>query len=124
MNNFNHILKIVLLITIYCFGVSVSAINLKNSNFNTVQNTSEQQDYLVKNTKIHFLHTIQSENILPSGELNISPEFKLSFDDFIKHTVSQELQYLSQFRQYNNHLQTIRVRFRKSDLIFPFHNFW
>ncbi|MFC0605166.1 hypothetical protein [Winogradskyella pulchriflava] len=124
MKNTNHILKVLLLITIYCFGIYASAKTVHYPSVLTVQNTNEQQDYLVNTSKVHFLHTQQAENILTSVEINVSPDFKLSFDDFCKLTFSNELQYSAKYKQYKDHLQTLRIRYRKSDLIFPFHNFW
>lgn len=123
MKNINHISKVLLLITIYCFGILASAKSV-HQGIHAVQSTNEQQDFLVNASKVHFLHTQQSENLLTSVELNVSPDFKWSFDDFGKAIFSNELEYSAKYKQYKNHLQTIRIRYRKSDLIFPFHSFW
>lgn len=124
MKDFNHISKVLLLITIYCFGICVSAKTLHVSSGPSFQNTNEQQDNLVSASKVHFLHTQPSESILASVEIAGLPDFKLAFDVFCKPTVSFELQNLARYKQYKSHLQTLRIRYRKSDLIFPFHNFW
>lgn len=124
MKNCNYILKGLLLLTIYCFGLCTSALTVHAPSVEIEHQTNKQQDTIVNATKVHFLHTQQSENLLAVVEYKPASDLKLAFKDYSKFTFSTDLQILASFKQYKSYYQTLRIRFRKSDLIFPFHNFW
>ena len=124
MKNFNHISKVLLLITIYCFGICASALTIPPNYVDSFQSDNTQNEFLVNSSKAHFLHIQQAENVLaPTAEI-ILLDYKLSIKDFYIASITYQLQILATFKQYKNHLKTLRIRYRKADLIFPFHNFW
>ena len=124
MKNFNHISKVLLLITIYCFGICASATSIPKGQVEVLLDDTTQNEFVVNASKIHFLHIQQAENVLaPTAEITFL-DYKLSFSDFCKASYTYQLQFLATYKQYKNHLKTLRIRYRKSDLIFPFHNFW
>ncbi|NRR91970.1 hypothetical protein HSX10_10375 [Winogradskyella undariae] len=117
-------LRVLLFISIYCFGIGVSALTATNSNTQVFVQNNGQEDSFSTASKTHFIHTDQSEisvsNFLESSVSNDD----LSLDDFIIVLFLNKLLFNAKFKQYENHFKNLLIRHRKSDLIFPFHNFW
>lgn len=124
MKKRGQILKVLLLTSIYCFGIFLSANNSTYFSTQNVDQNNEQLAYSATTSKILYVHTQQIENSL-SDILEYSlPSFKLSNNDFLAISASNTLEFNATFKQYKNYLQNTLIRHRKSDLIFPFHNFW
>ena len=124
MKQKHQILKVVLLISIYCFGLFLSA---NTSSYFSKDNTplnKEEATYFTSATKVFYAHTQQSENSISELVDFSLPSFELSSSDFLAITYSNKLEFNSKFKQYKNYLNNTLIRHRKSDLIFPFHNFW
>ena len=124
MRNTPQILRVLLLISIYCFGICVSAQTLPKSNTQAFVQNNGQEDYLTTSSVTHFLHTQQSEVSVSVISEYAEPNYKLPFQGFAVISFSNELLFNATFKQYENHFNTLLIRQRKSDLIFPFHNFW
>lgn len=124
MKDFNHISKVILLITIYCFGICASAASISAGHVEVLQGDTSQNEFVVNTSKVHFLHIQQAETVLASTTDITFPDYKLSFKDYCNSSLTDQLQFLASYKQYKNHLKTLRIRYKKSDLIFPFHNFW
>jgi hypothetical protein len=124
MKNWNQIIKVLLLVSIYCFGVCISTKALPYSSAHPIEQNNKQHKYVTSASKILFFHTEQSEDSLSSLSEYSLQNFKLSYTDFWVTSLSIEILCKATFKQYKNHLKTILIRYRKSDLIFPFHNFW
>ena len=124
MKSTNHIFRVLLLVSIYCFGVYSSANILPFSNEITVDQKSEQKAYFTASTKLLSPHSQQSEASISDVTEYATPNFKLPFTSVSIRLKSNEVLFSSRFKQYENYANILLVRHRKSDLIFPFHNFW
>lgn len=124
VKNRHQIIKVLLLISIYCIGIYLSAdASAYFSEQNVVKNNKEQ-DYVSATSKVLFTHTQQYETSLSNLTEYSLPSFESSDNLYWLISISNELLFNSKFKQYNNYFKNILIRHRKSDLIFPFHNFW
>ena len=126
MKNWNNILGVFLLVSVYCFGIYTPAKKLSHSSLQNIEqsNTSTPKENLEANSKLLQPHTQQFENLFSDvAELSF-PELKLPYNGLWAIISSNDILFSAKFKQYQNHLKTILIRQRKSDLIFPFHNFW
>ena len=124
MKNRYKILKGLLFFIIYCFGIVVFTNTLSSKSVQSVEQNNVQKDYFANVSKVVFFNIDDSESLLSSLNEYASPNFKLPFKGFYLVTYTGELYFKSKFKQYKNNLNKILIRYRKSDLIFPFHNFW
>lgn len=124
MKKRGQILKVLLLTSVYCFGIFLSANNSTYFSAENISKNNEQLAYSATTSKALFVHTQQFENSLSEVTEFSSPNFKLFNDDFAAISASNTLEFNATFKQYKNYLQNTLIRHRKSDLIFPFHNFW
>lgn len=124
MKNTHQIIKVLLLISIYCFGIYLSADTSAYFSEQNVVKDNKQQEYVSATSKVLFIHTQQYETSLSNLTEYSLPSFESANNLFWLISNSNELLFNSKFKQYQNHLKTILIRHRKSDLIFPFHYFW
>ena len=124
MKQKHQILKVLLLISIYCFGLFLSAHTTTYFNSQKAKQDTEQLTYLVTASKVFQTHIQQSENLFSEITEFSLPNLQLSSDDFLAITYANRLEFNSKFKQYKNYLNNTLIRHRKSDLLFPFHNFW
>ena len=61
MQSFNNIVKVLLLVTIYCFGLVNSADALTNFNQTPLSENSEQKSYFTASNKLLSPHAQQTE---------------------------------------------------------------
>ena len=124
MKNRDNILRVFLLVSVYCFGLYVHATTQPPFNEQTIKISSEQKANLESSSKIIYAHTQQFENLFSDITETNFLDFNLPQIAFWSITYANDLLFKSKFKQYKNHLKTILIRHRKSDLIFPFHYFW
>lgn len=124
MKNKHQIIKVLLLITIYCFGSYLSTDALSYFKKENILQNNNQTEYLSTKSKVLFVHTQQYESSVYNLTEYSLPDFESSNNLFWLNSNSNQLLVDSKFKQYKNHLKTLLIRQRKSDLIFPFHNFW
>lgn len=124
MKSPNQIFRVLLLVSIYCFGVYSSANSLPFSNKISVDQNDEQKVYFTASSKLLSPHSQQSEISISDITEHASPNFKLPFASVSISLKSNEVLFNSKYKQYENYANTLLIRHRKSDLIFPFHNFW
>ncbi|WP_339842150.1 hypothetical protein [uncultured Maribacter sp.] len=124
MKSPNQIFRVLLLVSIYCFGVYSSANSLPFSNEISVDQKNEQKTYFTASTKLLSPHSQQSEVSISDVTENVTPNFKLPFASVSISLKSNEVLFNSKYKQYQNYANTLLIRHRKTDLIFPFHNFW
>ncbi|MEZ4781081.1 MAG: hypothetical protein R2816_05755 [Flavobacteriaceae bacterium] len=124
MKNWHHITKIILLVSIYCFGICVSAKSLPYVSILTNEKNSKKESYLTVASKVFHFHNQQPKNTFPSITEYSILDFKLFYSGFWLNHKLIDLLLHSEFKQYSNSLKTILIRQKKSNLIFPFHNFW
>ncbi|MDN3665394.1 hypothetical protein ACFFU1_15580 [Algibacter miyuki] len=120
----HHILRVLILLAVYCYGIYVPATAMPAAFTQSVAETNTPKESVTTTSKILYAHTQQLDNVYSDfSEYSLS-QFKLAQEGFwaISHTYN--LLFHAKYKQYQNHLKTILIRHRKSDLIFPFHNFW
>ncbi|MEP2057937.1 MAG: hypothetical protein ABJJ05_09035 [Maribacter litoralis] len=120
----NNIFKVLLLVTIYCFGIYSSANTLPLSNEVVLHENSDQKTYFSASSKILSPHAQQTEVSVSDVAEVSSPNYKLPFTSFSSQIISGEHLFTSKYKQYTLYANTLLIRHRKSDLIFPFHSFW
>lgn len=124
MKNWQQITKVLLLISIYCFGICVSTKTLPYVSAQANEHNNKHNGYLTAASKVFYFHNQQSENILTTISEYSILDFKLPVIGFWIISSSNEILLNAKYKQYINHFKTTLIRQRKSNLIFPFHNFW
>ncbi|WP_117884089.1 hypothetical protein [Aureibaculum luteum] len=124
MKRWNQILSVVLLISVYCFGIYVPAKTSLSSDTPVIEQKSEQKEFSTTLSNVLYPHTQQFENLFSEFTEFTLPIFKLGSEGFWAVFRSNEILLNAKFKQYKSHLKTQLIRSRKTDLIFPFHNFW
>lgn len=124
MKSTNNIFRILLLITVYCFGIYSSANTLAFSNEVVITQNGDQKTYFTESSKVLSPHAQQTEVSISDVVEASSPNYKLPFTIFNSHIKNSELLFTSRYKQYKLYANTLLIRHRKSDLIFPFHSFW
>ncbi|WP_282050161.1 hypothetical protein [Maribacter aquivivus] len=124
MKSTNNIFRVLLLVTIYCFGIYSSANTLPFSNEVVLSQSNNKQSLFKESTKTLSPHAQQSEISVSDVAEVSSSNYKLPFTSFNSHINNSELGILARFKQYQLYANTLLIRHRKSDLIFPFHSFW
>lgn len=120
----NNILRVLLLVTVYCFGIYSSANTLPFSNEIVLGKTGDQKTYFSESSKILSPHAQQSEISISDVAEVSTPNYKLPFTSFSANLNAIEERFTSRYKQYTLYANTLLIRHRKSDLIFPFHSFW
>ncbi|WP_405608348.1 hypothetical protein [Polaribacter sp. Asnod1-A03] len=124
MKQKHQILITLLLVSIYCFGLYLSANTLPYSSKQNVIENQENSKYSVAESKGFYAHTQQLENSFFQLLEDYSVDYEFPFDVFGITSYSNKLLFNAKYKQYKNLLENTRIKYRKSDLIFPFHNFW
>jgi len=124
MKQKHQILKAFLLIAIYCFGLGLSAKTLPYLGKQNVIESQETAKYLITTSKVLYTHTQQAENSISEFLEYNTPNFLFSPSDVLATFYLNNLLFNAKYKQYINQLDNTRIKYRKSDLIFPFHNFW
>lgn len=124
MKSTNNIFRVLLLVTIYCFGIYSSANSLPFSNEVVLHQDNDSKTYFSASSKTLSPHAQQTEVSVSDVAEVVTPSFKLPFISFNSHLNKSELLFTSRYKQYKLYANILLIRYRKSDLIFPFHSFW
>lgn len=124
MKKNQYIPHIILLIAVYCFGLSVSIGSISNLNIEYVKKSNEQNDFLSSFPKVFFTSKHQTEKLFSNVNDYAPINFDLSVDSCCPSTFDVRLFTGLNFNQYRNYHINQLINHRKSNLIFPFHNFW
>lgn len=124
MKRIYNLLTILLFVALYCMSMGFSAsVNLV-SDPSTSSKHEQHKEQISSAASSQSVHTTPSE-IGVSFSLDV--HFNNLFDHFdgfgaILHASAQR--YLSSLKQSAYLSFNRSIRYRKADLIFPFHNFW
>ncbi|MCG1035976.1 hypothetical protein [Polaribacter sargassicola] len=124
MKQKHQIFKAFLLIAIYCFGLGLSAKTLPYLGEQNVVENQENVKYLITSSKVLYTHTQQAENSVSELLEYFTPNFLFAPSDILATSYLNKLLFNAKYKQYINQLDNTRIKYRKSDIIFPFHNFW
>jgi len=125
MKDFKKLLKSLVLVCIYCFGLFVSLSAVSFSGKVTQNEINKEAAVYASTSKIINLHTQQSELAVSEVSEYSIPNLKLSYQDVnFDKSILNDCLLNAQFKQYSNHFTNLLIRHRKSNLIFPFHSFW
>ncbi|MDO6803649.1 hypothetical protein Q4595_14440 [Wenyingzhuangia sp. 1_MG-2023] len=114
--------SILFLISIYCLSIGLSVQKtVVPKNF--IEEEKQEKQFSALSNALCF-YTTNTETAFSVITEYATPNFNSNLNDFWAVFPCLELHFGAKFKQYNNYLKTILVRYRKSDLIFPFHNFW
>ncbi|RAV29173.1 hypothetical protein [Sinomicrobium soli] len=124
-NRYSYLLGSTLLfLCVYGFGIGFSVHAHLLSDKQHTYRDHGQSGYFSSVSKTLYFHNPPSETLLAGVSEYPVPGIKPFFAGFGFISLVCELLFHSEFRQYQNYFKTILIRHRKSDLIFPFHNFW
>jgi len=125
MKNRLRFLGITSLIAGYCIAViSVSYSPKSFALDNPNSQTTEQKQYLAGLSKSLFHHTSESEGSVNSFINLPVPNVDNLIEKLWLISLSREQFFEATFTQYCHFFINFLIRYRKSDLIFPFHYFW
>ncbi len=120
-----NVLKIIFISTL--FGLFLSVLN--GSVFDTQYSTTISSNS--ENKKPFFVnqHHLNSQAIHTQNSINLLKQistgsFKNKIQDFCLYFKVRENYFFSRFSNYFAYSQNEIFRFEKTDIIFPFHNFW
>lgn len=107
-------------VTAYCYAIScVSAYNLSPAS-----NKTEKDKHVVAVSTDLFSGFVSPQRSFSSSENLPNPNFKTSFGGFWILEKTYKAVFLSKYTQYVSFAKNAVFRFRKADIIFPFHYFW
>ncbi|WP_144800797.1 hypothetical protein [Maribacter sp. MAR_2009_72] len=124
MKKVGQLLKVFTLLLTYSFGMFNAVDNASTVNEIHVVQDEGQNQILKASSRALSPHAQQPQITFSDSTESITIDFKLSLSCFSLLSSNQELFFYSGFKQYNNYYTTLLIRHRKSNLIFPFHNFW
>ncbi|MDD2563222.1 MAG: hypothetical protein PHU27_03275 [Salinivirgaceae bacterium] len=115
--------SVVLLIAIYCFAIGIVANSTIPYAIRDTQTTEQAKFFATVSTDL-FYHTPQSENSYSNLIDFPAPTFKNPLNSYWVLNKTTE-QYLAiAFSQYTFISRNFPIRYRKTNIIFPFHCFW
>lgn len=112
-----------LLATIYCFAMNVVTQSIVSFNYNSDVHSGEER-YLELVYSIFFYHTPHNETASNTVQNFVAHEFKNLFHFIWATQETIENKFEKSFTLYTWNSENIQIRYRKTNLIFPFHNFW
>jgi hypothetical protein len=123
MKNSIRIIGVIILTAIYCFVVSTVTNTPISSDYENHQTTEKEQYRAIISNNL-FCHTLEVESLSNSFEYFPVPNPKNLFNKHWSTTKFIEQLFESEFTQYYNFSINFLIKYRKSDIIFPFHYFW
>lgn len=123
MKNLFKISGIALLIALYCATISFAGNNSQNSDFINKSDSEKEKTNSTVSVKL-FSNTSQSESL--ANPYSNTPPFtiKNSFNEFLAIVKIREQFFANEFTQYISISKNFRIKYRKANIIFPFHYFW
>ena len=116
---------IILIVALYSFTMGMGGNNSFDSSLKGAGKTREENKSYFKAVSVNlFYFTPKSESSLNTFHNTTPSTFKTSFKEFAVVVKTTEQFFDSKFVQYNFSLKNCLFRYRKSDIIFPFHYFW
>ncbi|WP_167342279.1 hypothetical protein [Nonlabens sp. SY33080] len=119
-----HILSAIVLAAIYVFGI-VNCINTVNISHVSIQENNISTDKIESVGNDLFAHATPSDSsIFSLTEYSDYNDFRSKTSPSFHSSLIFSNETKARVKQYTNYHFSISFRYRKSDLIFPFHYFW
>ena len=115
--------SVLVLIAIYCFAIGVFTISINHYDVQTAK-TTEQEKFLSTVSVNLYCHTTQLESSVSNLNDFPSPSFKNPFKNLWAFNKTVEQFFELAFTQYEFFSINLLIRYRKTNIIFPFHCFW
>jgi len=110
---------------LYCFIISLYSGNaLPHSSAFSKLTKSESKNCSTLLASDLLSHTAQATLSAPAFTAAPSSSLKNPFNDFLAWVKTTDRVFFSTFSQYSFYSQNLLIRFRQTDVIFPFHYFW
>jgi len=124
MNNRDRNIGAISLIVLYFSAITVvMAGRVTYYSYDNTQN-SDKPLYLSMVSASLFYHSPKSEAGVYTLENPLLLNFKVPFENWWVTSAVPEHRYRIEYSDYKDYACNLRVRYRKNDLIFPFHYFW
>lgn len=123
MKNLFEISAIALLTVVYCVSISLVTDISQNSGFSTKTTSEKEKKDLTVSVKL-FSSTSQAENLVNPFSNSPQITFKNSNKGFSAIVKIRELFFANKFSQYIFTARNFLIKYRKANIIFPFHYFW
>ncbi|MDD4149768.1 MAG: hypothetical protein PHE33_07050 [Bacteroidales bacterium] len=115
--------SVLVLIAIYCFAIGIVTTSINHYDVQTAQ-TTEQEKFLSTVSVNLYCHTTQLESSVSNLNDLPSPNFKNPFKNLWAFNKTVEQFFELAFTQYEFFSINLLIRYRKTNIIFPFHCFW
>lgn len=123
MNKVLRIFGISIIAALYCLATVNYYSNSSNS-YLTYLSNAEKGIFYSEVTSNLFCTTLPSERLENGASKTTEPSYKNIFNQFSAIVATAEKLFANQFIQYQACSISFLIRFRKSDIIFPFQYFW
>lgn len=115
--------SVLLLIAIYCFAIDVGSKSIALYDIQKTQTTEQEESISTVSANL-LCHTSQTENSFTSLKDFPTPSLKKSVKSLWASTETAEQFFELAFSQYAFFSTNLLVRYRKTNIIYPFHCFW
>lgn len=112
-----------LLIALYCATISFAGNISQNSDFINKSGLEKGKKDPTVSVEL-FSYSSQAENSVNPFNNTPPPTFKNSFNEFLAIVKIREQFFANKFTQYISISKNFRIKYRKANIIFPFHYFW
>ena len=112
-----------LLIAVYSFGISLGSGSYVAATYLPAGDVQSEVYWSDVSTKLSF-HFSESEKLVSEIRTGSPLTFKTSFTQFLAFVQTSGQLLKSGYTQYRRTSENLLIRYRKADIIFPFHYFW
>ncbi|MCK3683444.1 hypothetical protein [Maribellus sp. YY47] len=113
----------VLLVAVYSFGIGYGSGPNAAGTYLPADNL-ESEVYSSDASNQLSYHFTESEKLVSDSRTSSPVTFKTSFAQFLAFVQNSGLILANGFTQYRRISENLLIRYRKADIIFPFHYFW
>jgi hypothetical protein len=118
-----RIMGVVFLTAIYCYAMGVVTESYTHPG-NPHQPASPEKKLIAEFSSKQLCHTAQTENDASDTNHLSAPGYKNPLAGFGALAKAKELLLEASFSRYSSFAMNILIKYRKSDIVFPFHYFW
>ncbi|BDD06780.1 hypothetical protein HNQ88_004462 [Aureibacter tunicatorum] len=125
MRNWPQILGALLLaITYLVSSYPIDNVSERNDIACSFQQSIEKKEKLIDLSSLQLQESQPNEGLSISNSQYVFSPFKIALFTVFANVISFEILHNAKFKQYIIHLKNVHIRFRKSDLLFPYQYFW